>query len=45
MVQQRMYVFGGNHNGRYLGDVQVGCPLDVVFVGSCIYGQEFSQPS
>ncbi|KAF8660943.1 hypothetical protein HU200_057322 [Digitaria exilis] len=23
VVQQKMYVFGGNHNGRYLGDVQV----------------------
>ncbi|KAL6842059.1 hypothetical protein ACP4OV_028038 [Aristida adscensionis] len=23
VVQQKMYVFGGNHNGRYLGDIQV----------------------
>uniref|UniRef100_A0ACD5YK59 Uncharacterized protein n=1 Tax=Avena sativa TaxID=4498 RepID=A0ACD5YK59_AVESA len=23
VVQEKMYVFGGNHNGRYLGDVQV----------------------
>ncbi|PWZ30207.1 Acyl-CoA-binding domain-containing protein 4 [Zea mays] len=23
VIQQKMYVFGGNHNGRYLGDIQV----------------------
>ncbi|EMS60218.1 Acyl-CoA-binding domain-containing protein 4 [Triticum urartu] len=23
VVQEKMYVFGGNHNGRYLGDIQV----------------------
>uniref|UniRef100_A0A0E0BTQ1 Acyl-CoA-binding domain-containing protein n=1 Tax=Oryza glumipatula TaxID=40148 RepID=A0A0E0BTQ1_9ORYZ len=23
VVQEKMYVFGGNHNGRYLGDMQV----------------------
>ncbi|RCV18938.1 hypothetical protein SETIT_3G343400v2 [Setaria italica] len=23
VIQQKMYVFGGNHNGRYLGDTQV----------------------
>ncbi|XP_062203609.1 acyl-CoA-binding domain-containing protein 6-like [Phragmites australis] len=23
VVQQKMYIFGGNHNGRYLGDIQV----------------------
>jgi len=23
VVQGKMYVFGGNHNGRYLGDIQV----------------------
>lgn len=23
VIQQKMYVFGGNHNGHYLGDIQV----------------------
>lgn len=23
VVQEKMYIFGGNHNGRYLGDLQV----------------------
>ncbi|GJN34847.1 hypothetical protein PR202_gb23546 [Eleusine coracana subsp. coracana] len=23
VLQQKMYIFGGNHNGRYLGDIQV----------------------
>lgn len=23
MVQEKMYIFGGNHNGRYLCDLQV----------------------
>ncbi|KAL6622700.1 hypothetical protein ACP70R_032579 [Stipagrostis hirtigluma subsp. patula] len=27
VVQQKMYVFGGNHNGRYLGDIPV---LDLI---------------
>lgn len=23
LVQNKMYIFGGNHNGRYLNDLQV----------------------
>lgn len=25
VIDDKMYVFGGNHNGRYLSDLQVFC--------------------
>jgi hypothetical protein len=44
VVQQKMYVFGGNHNGRYLGDIQVvwsscsavDCAFRCCIMGRCL---------
>lgn len=25
MIKEKIYIFGGNHNGHYLGNIQVDC--------------------
>lgn len=39
VIDDKMYIFGGNHNGRYIGDLQVReiCPSACFLLSSLVF--------